>query len=112
MKKGLDENFKKNPLRVYFIHSISECANPFSILPKKGIKDLLDPPSNPCTTLLRISSYQSLIRKGTASAAGFKEKSVNVAKNLAEYINMDDAGHFKYGLGFITSHVSHVMFMS
>ena len=61
---------------------------------------------------LRISSCQSLIRKGTASAAGFKEKSVNVAKNLAEYINMDDAGHFKYGLGFITSHVSHVMFMS
>ena len=50
-KKGLVENFKKILLRVYFIHSISECATPFSLLPKKGIQDNLDPSSNPCTTM-------------------------------------------------------------
>ena len=38
----------------------------------------------------------------------FKEKSVNVAKNLANYINMDGAGHVKYGLGFIASQVNQV----
>jgi len=61
VKKGLDENFKKNPLRVYFIHSISECANPFSLLPKKGIKDLLDPPSNPCTTMNRVTTKSAAL---------------------------------------------------
>ena len=46
-KKGLDENLKKNPLRIYFIHSVSKRATPFALILKQGIKDLLDPPSNP-----------------------------------------------------------------
>ena len=54
----------------------------------------------------KMSTISDGVRKGTASVAEFKEKSANVAKNLAEYINMDEAGHFKYGLGFIGSHVS------
>ena len=51
--------------------------------------------------------YHFFFRKGTASASEFKEKQSNVANNLAGYINEDRAGHFQYGLGFITSHVSH-----
>ena len=49
-------------------------------------------------------------RKGTAKGgvSDFKDKSVNVANNLANYIDMDAAGHVKYGLGFIASQVSQV----
>ena len=51
MEKGMDENVKNFPLRVQYFHSIFKCADPSVHSKIKGIKDLLDPLSDPCTTL-------------------------------------------------------------
>ena len=47
----MDENVKNFPLRVQYFHSIFKCADPSVHSKIKGIKDLLDPLSDPCTTL-------------------------------------------------------------
>ena len=52
MEKGMDENVKNFPLRVQFFHSIFKWADPSVHSKIKGIKDLKDPLSDPCTTLL------------------------------------------------------------
>ena len=54
MEKGMDENVKKFPLRVQYFHSIFKCADPSVHSKIKGIKDLLDPLSDPSTTLIAL----------------------------------------------------------
>ena len=50
----MDENVKNFPLRVQYFHSIFKCADPSVHSKIKGIKDLLDPLSDPSTTLKAI----------------------------------------------------------
>ena len=51
-KKGLDENFENFQLHICFIHSISYVPLQCHSTPQKRIKDLLDPPSDPSTTMI------------------------------------------------------------
>ena len=54
MEKGMDENVKNFPLRVQYFHSVFKCADPSVHSKIKGIKDLLDPLSDPSTTLIAL----------------------------------------------------------
>ncbi len=53
----------------------------------------------------KMSSVSDGVRLGTNSAATHKEKTRNVATNLANYIRLDEAGHVAYGTAYITAKV-------
>ena len=54
----------------------------------------------------KMSKISDGIRAGTALSNLKDDKVKNVADNVANYLNMREAGHKRYGLGYIFAHVS------
>ena len=88
MEKGMDENVKNFPLRVQYFHSVFKCADPSVHSKIKGIKDLLDPLSDPCTTLIVTDLLPKTVEKfkfhnasttRTNTVTGFKASTSKVA---------------------------------
>ena len=86
----MDENVKNFPLRVQYFHSTFKCADPSVHSKIKGIKDLLDPLSDPCTTLGNLYSKSFVICflevlltwLGTMAAQQLGELTANLLQKL------------------------------
>ena len=53
----------------------------------------------------KMSSISEGVRLGAMSS---QEKVRNLANNVANYINMKEAGHLSYGLGYVTAQVNNI----
>ena len=57
-----------------------------------------------------MSDISKGIRAGTALSNLKDDKIKNVADNVANYLKMPEAGHYRYGIGYLFAHVNILLY--